>query len=129
LALKLIKIFPNCCISFNGIITFSKSSFLRELAFDIPLNRILISSDSPRFPPPQAPPVINSTHNGGKNSGKNGGKSGKSKRDKVICLPSYIPLIAREIGKQKKMSEHDILVATVNNAAQFYHIKLNAEQA
>ncbi len=45
LVLKLLRVFPGCHVVFNGICAFSKSNFLRELAFEVllfcvvPLNK------------------------------------------------------------------------------------------
>ena len=38
-------------ISFSGILTFNKSTELQEIAADIPLDRILVETDSPYLAP------------------------------------------------------------------------------
>jgi len=38
-------------ISFSGILTFPKSNELREIAADIPLDRLLVETDSPYLAP------------------------------------------------------------------------------
>jgi len=39
-------------ISFSGILTFNKSEDLREIAKDVPLDRLLVETDSPYLAPP-----------------------------------------------------------------------------
>ena len=39
------------CISFSGILTFPKAADLREVAVKIPLDRLLVETDSPYLPP------------------------------------------------------------------------------
>lgn len=48
---KLIKFAPNCMISFSWIVTFKNAKEIQETAKNIPLNNILIETDSPYLTP------------------------------------------------------------------------------
>jgi hypothetical protein len=43
--------FENCFFSFDGRLTHTKQKSLQELAFDLPLRRIVVESNTPFFPP------------------------------------------------------------------------------
>jgi len=46
-AQKLLKLSPNCKISFSGIVTFKNAKEIQETAKNIPLKNILVETDSP----------------------------------------------------------------------------------
>ena len=76
-------------ISFSGILTFKTASDLREVAQFVPLDRILIETDSPYLAPV---PYRGKTNN-----------------------PSYVPYVAKLIGELKGQSLETIAQATSQN--------------
>jgi TatD DNase family protein len=50
-AQKLLKLSPNCKISFSGIVTFKNAKEIQETAKNIPLKNILVETDSPYLTP------------------------------------------------------------------------------
>jgi len=81
-------------ISMSGIITFKKSETLREVAAYVPLDRLLIETDTPYLAPQS--------------------KRGKSNE------PSYIDETAQMVGQIKALPIEDVGQATAENAAQFF---------
>ncbi len=75
-------------ISFSGILTFKSASSLREVASMVPLERLLIETDSPYLAPV---PYRGKTNN-----------------------PSYVPWVARQLAEIKQRTLEDI--ATITNA-------------
>jgi len=84
----------NWYLSISGIVTYPKSTLLREVVFQLPLERILIETDSP-FLAPQA-------------------KRGKKNE------PSYIVEIAQAIADIKGISLENLGKATTENACRFF---------
>lgn len=86
------------CIGFNGII-FKKMEGInfQQLIVETPLERILLETDSPYLPPPQA-----------------GGKRNE---------PRFIEYIAREIAKIKNLSLEKIAEVTTQNAKELFLIE------
>ena len=76
-------------ISFSGILTFKTAADLREVAQFVPLDRILIETDSPYLAPV---PYRGKTNN-----------------------PSYVPYVAKLIGELKGQSLETIARATSHN--------------
>jgi len=76
-------------ISFSGILTFKNAADLREIASWVPLNRILIETDSPYLAP--AP------HRGKTNN------------------PSYVPWVANQIAELRGMTSEQIAEITSEN--------------
>jgi TatD DNase family protein len=76
-------------ISFSGIITFKKSQELRDVAAFVPLDRMLIETDSPYLAPVP--------YRGKTNS------------------PSHVPLVARQIAEVRGTSIEIIATATSRN--------------
>ena len=89
-------------ISFSGIITFKNAQDLRELAAWIPLNRMLIETDSPYLAPV---PFRGKTNN-----------------------PSYVPYIAKELAAIKKCSAEEIGEVTSRNFSQLFRIPNNEKK-
>ena len=76
-------------ISFSGILTFKTAADLREVAQFVPLDRMLIETDSPYLAPV---PYRGKTNN-----------------------PSYVPLVAQQIAALKQLSVEAVADATSRN--------------
>ena len=81
-------------ISFSGILTFKNAQDLRDVAKFVPMDRILIETDSPYLAP--AP------HRGKTNN------------------PSYVPFVAKQIAEIKGLSVEDVALATSRNFDQLF---------
>jgi TatD DNase family protein len=81
-------------ISFSGILTFKNAQDLRDVAAFVPLDRILIETDSPYLAP--AP------HRGKTNN------------------PSYVPFVAKQIADIKGLSVEAVAEATSHNFDQLF---------
>jgi len=81
-------------ISFSGILTFKNAQDLRHVAKFVPMDRILIETDSPYLAP--AP------HRGKTNN------------------PSYVPFVAKQIAEIKGLSVKDVALATSRNFDQLF---------
>jgi len=83
-------------ISFSGIVTFKRSEELREAAKNIPLNKMLIETDSPYLAPVP--------HRGKPNE------------------PSYVKYVAETIAEVRGMSFEEIAQATKSNAEKLFRV-------
>jgi len=83
-------------LSFTGIITFKNADALREVVSKIPLERILVETDSPYLTPVP--------HRGKRNE------------------PAYVHFVAETIAKVKDLTVEDIAQATTANVKQLFHI-------
>ncbi len=81
-------------ISFSGVVTFKKSEALRDLAREVPLERILVETDAPYLAP--AP------------------YRGKTNE------PSYVVHTAAVVAEARAMSQEDFATATTENFFRFY---------
>ncbi|WP_309678122.1 TatD family hydrolase [Polaromonas sp.] len=81
-------------ISFSGILTFKSAADLREVARFVPLDRMLIETDSPYLAP--------MPHRGKTNN------------------PSYVPLVARQIADLQQQSLETIAEATSRNFERLF---------
>ncbi|MCX7258320.1 MAG: TatD family hydrolase [Polaromonas sp.] len=81
-------------ISFSGILTFKNATDIREVASFVPLNRILIETDSPYLAPM---PYRGKTNN-----------------------PSYVPFVAQQIAQIKQQPLEVIAQATSHNFEQLF---------
>jgi TatD DNase family protein len=86
-------------ISFSGILTFKNAQDLRDVAKFVPMDRILIETDSPYLAP--AP------HRGKTNN------------------PSYVPFVAKQIAEIKGVSVEAVAEATSRNFDQLFSGVLN----
>jgi TatD DNase family protein len=86
-------------ISFSGILTFKNAQDLRDVAKFVPMDRILIETDSPYLAP--AP------HRGKTNN------------------PSYVPFVAKQIAEIKGVSVEAVAEATSHNFDQLFSGVLN----
>lgn len=76
-------------ISFSGILTFKKAQDLRDVAAFVPLDRMLIETDSPYLAPV---PYRGKTNN-----------------------PSYVPYVAKQIAELRKLPVEAVAEATSEN--------------
>lgn len=81
-------------ISFSGILTFRNAADLREVARFVPLERILIETDSPYLAPVP--------HRGKTNN------------------PSYVPFVAQQIAEIKGLSLEEVAQATSRNFERLF---------
>jgi TatD DNase family protein len=76
-------------ISFSGIVTFKSAADLKQVARFVPMDRLLIETDSPYLAPVP--------HRGKVNN------------------PSYVPWVAREIAQLRGLDEETVAHATTQN--------------
>lgn len=81
-------------ISFSGIVTFKTAGDIREVARFVPLDRLLIETDSPYLAP--------MPHRGKTNN------------------PSYVPLVAKQISEIRQQSVEEIAEATSQNFEKLF---------
>jgi len=81
-------------ISFSGIITFKNAADLREVVGFVPLDRMLIETDSPYLAPM---PYRGKTNN-----------------------PSYVPLVAKQIAEIKKLPLEAVAASTCGNFERLF---------
>jgi TatD DNase family protein len=81
-------------VSFSGVITFNKSEALREIARDVPLDRLLVETDAPFLAPAPF----------------------RGKRNE----PSYVVRTAAALAAAKGVSDKDIARATTDNFFRLY---------
>lgn len=84
-------------ISFSGIVTFKKSEELRKVAKEVPLNHLLIESDTPYLAP-------------------------QSKRGKMN-EPSFIHETAQVIANVKGLSLEEVAKVTAKNGIDFFGLE------
>jgi TatD DNase family protein len=83
-------------LSLSGIVTFKKSDILREVAKIVPLDQLLIETDTPYLAP--------QSHRGKKNE------------------PSYLPEIAATIASVKAISVEEVAKQTTMNVSKLLNI-------
>lgn len=83
-------------ISFSGIITFPNAKDLREVAKEIPLDRILVETDSPFLAP----------------------QSHRSKRNE----PTFVTEVVKQIAQIKGIDEQEVLGITTQNAKNLFGV-------
>ena len=81
-------------ISFSGILTFKSAQNLRDVAAMVPLDRLLIETDSPYLAP--------MPHRGKTNN------------------PSFVPFVATQLAQIKQMPVQDMAVLTSSNFDQLF---------
>ncbi len=85
-------------VSFSGIVTFKKSEALREIAKKVPLDQLLIETDTPYLAP--------QSQRGHTNE------------------PSFLPETVACIAAARGVSTQDLMVATTQNATRFFNLPL-----
>ncbi len=88
-------------ISFAGNVTFPKAQNIREAARELPLDRILIETDSPFLAPVP--------HRGKRNE------------------PSFVREVARQIGELRGMSAEEVGAQTARNFFRFFKVPARSE--
>jgi TatD DNase family protein len=83
-------------ISFSGIVTFRNAAALKEVAREVPLDRLLIETDSPFLAPVP--------HRGRTNE------------------PSYVPLVAAEIARLRSLPVEAIAEASTRNFRTLFKV-------
>jgi TatD DNase family protein len=83
-------------ISFSGILTFKTAQDLRDVATLVPMDRLLIETDSPYLAPV---PFRGKTNN-----------------------PSYVPYVARQLAALKNCAIEDIAQVTSDNFSQLFAV-------
>ena len=81
-------------ISFSGILTFKSAQDLRDVASFVPMDRMLIETDSPYLAPV---PYRGKTNN-----------------------PSYVPYVARQIAEVRKVPVEEVAAATSANFERLF---------
>ena len=81
-------------ISFSGVVTFKNSQALRDIARDVPLERLLVETDAPFLAP--------TPHRGKRNE------------------PAYVADTARVLAEVKGLAEEDFARATTANALRLF---------
>ena len=87
----------NFYISFSGIVTFKNATALKEVAKNIPLDRMLIETDSPYLAPVP--------HRG------------------KVNQPAFVRHVAEEIARLRDTSLESIATATTNNFFNLFKVK------
>jgi len=83
-------------ISFSGILTFKSAQDLRDVASFVPLDRLLLETDSPYLAPV---PYRGKTNN-----------------------PSYVPFVARQIAQLRDMTVEAVAQATSSNFERLFRL-------
>jgi len=83
-------------VSFAGNLTYPKAQPLREVAREIPLDRLLIETDSPFLPP----------------------QSRRGKRNE----PAFLLEVARELGNVRDLPADEVARITTRNFRQFFRL-------
>jgi TatD DNase family protein len=83
-------------ISFSGIVTFKKAIQVKEVAMKIPLNRVLVETDSPYLAPAPFRGKINQ--------------------------PAYVKHVAEEVARLREISNEELAEATTQNFMRLFKI-------
>ena len=86
-------------ISFSGILTFKSAQDLRDVARFVPMDRMLIETDSPYLAPTPYRGKVNN--------------------------PSYVPWVAKQIAEAKQLSVEDVAFATTTNTETLFRMPKN----
>ena len=84
-------------ISFSGIVTFKNANMLKDVATQLPLDRILVETDSPYLAPIPYRGKMNQ--------------------------PAYVKYVAEEIARLRDIEFEEVMRATTNNFFKLFKIK------
>lgn len=84
-------------IGINGILTFNNANKMLEVVKFLPLDRILIETDSPYLTPVPYRGKVN--------------------------RPEYVEIVAKKIAELKNLSLQEVIETTTNNAKTFFNLK------
>lgn len=98
-ATRFFQEFPNLFIGMTAVVTFAKATNIHELAFDVPLDRLLLETDAPYFVPSQVADKRNKWSN-----------------------PGMAIFTAQRIAEIKGVPLDEVLEAVRKNTAVFYGI-------
>ena len=87
----------NCYISVSGIITFNNSKELAETVASIPLNNLMVETDSPYLTP--------EAYKGQENE------------------PAFVREIAKKIADVKHLTIEEVITSTTQTARRFFNIQ------
>ena len=85
-------------ISFSGILTFKSARVLHEVATFVPVDRLLIETDSPYLAPVP--------HRGQTNN------------------PSYVPYVAHQLARLRQTSVENIAISTTSNFERLFDVRI-----
>lgn len=97
--LTLQKEYPNLYLGMTSTVSFAKQDQLRELAFDWPMDRLLLESTSPSNPHPDIVASMSRL---------------------AVGLPAQVQLIAEKVAAIKRMPVADVLALTTTNLGRLY---------
>ncbi|CAE7473972.1 fscn [Symbiodinium natans] len=104
-AAAFLRSFPGMMVGFSGLLTHSKHKpTLGEVAFDVPLNRFVLESLGPQYPPADSTVA--------------GGLRGN------YSHPAHVLEVAEELARVKQLSANDILQAALANTTKLLNIIL-----
>ncbi len=83
-------------LSFSGILTFKSAQASRDVARFVPMDRMLIETDSPYLAPTPYRGKVNN--------------------------PSYVPWVAKQIAEIKQLAVEEVALATTNNTEQLFRM-------
>lgn len=86
----------NFMISLGGPVTFKNARMPKEVAKEIPLEYLMIETDAPYLAPHPY----------------------RGKRNE----PSFVPLVAEEIARQKELTVEEVAKVTTSNATKFFNL-------
>ncbi len=86
----------NCYIALGGVVTFKNAQKVKEVAKNVPLNRLLLETDCPYMTPVPF----------------------RGKQNE----PSYIKYVAQEIAKLRNTTFEEIALKTTENAAKLFQL-------
>ena len=96
-ALALMKDFPTVYLGMSGAMTYGKNDHLRELAFELPRDRYVLCTDTPRHPAKAV-----------------GGGRG------AMSLPNHVPFIAEAMAKERRETVDEVLAAALENTCRLF---------
>ena len=86
----------NCYISISGVVTFKNAKAIKEVAKEVPLDRLLVETDDPYLTPVPF--------------------RGKENR------PSYVKYVLKEIAEIKKMNYEELEKIVYENSLRVFHL-------